>query len=71
MHLPREKNKKFWAYIEVFQRIQINDLCELITEYKPNIDKQELMLAAVILRKLLTLGDDNAEQIMILPQNSA
>ena len=71
MHLPREKNKKFWAYIEVFQRIQIDDLCELITEYKPNIDKQELMLAAVILRKLFTLGDDNAEQIMILPQNSA
>ncbi|MBO6290630.1 MAG: hypothetical protein J6N45_09985, partial [Alphaproteobacteria bacterium] len=63
--------KKFWAYIEVFQRIELEDLCELITEYKPNIDKQELMFAAVILRKLLTRCDDNAEQIMILPKNSA
>lgn len=71
LHLSREKNKKFWAYIEVFQRIELEDLCELITEYKPNIDKQELMFAAVILRKLLTRCDDNAEQIMILPKNSA
>lgn len=71
LHLSREKNKKFWAYIEAFQRIQIDDLGELIAEYKPNFDKQELMLAAVILRKLLTRCDNNAEQIMILPKNSA
>lgn len=68
MHLSREKNKKFWAYIEVFQRIELENLCELITEYKPNIDKQELMLAVVILRKLLTRDDDNAEKITIYPK---
>lgn len=70
LHLSREKDKKFWAYIEIFQRIQIDDLCELIAEYKPNIDEQELMLAAVILRKLLTHYDDNAEQIIICPKSN-
>ena len=59
MHLSHEKNKQFWAYIEVFQRIQINDLYELLAEYKKNVSRQEQMLAAEILHKLLVEDTDN------------
>lgn len=66
MNLPQNKNEYFWAYIEVFQRIQIEDLYELIAEYKKSADKQELWLATTILRKLL-IGEDEyrTEQISI------
>ncbi|MBQ9235395.1 MAG: hypothetical protein IJ184_02900 [Alphaproteobacteria bacterium] len=68
MHLPRKKMERFWAYIEVFQRIELEDLYELIAEYKNGkADKQELMLAAVILRKLLV---GNQEQITITEKSN-
>lgn len=66
MNLPQNKNEYFWAYIEVFQRIEIEDLYEFIAEYKKSADKQELWLATTILRKLLIGEDeDRTEQISI------
>ena len=65
LNLLPEKNERFWAYIEVFQRMQIDDLYELLSEYKKDTDTQELTLAAIILRKLLVNGDNNAENILI------
>lgn len=56
LHLSSEKNKRFWVYIEVFKRTQIEDLYDLLAEYKKNVSKQEQMLAAEILHKLL-VGD--------------
>ena len=56
LHISSEKNKRFGAYIEVFKRTQIEDLYDLLAEYKKNVSKQEQMLAAEILHKLL-VGD--------------
>lgn len=61
LHLSSEKNKRFWAYIEVFKRTQIEDLYDLLAEYKKNVSKQEQMLAAEILHKLL-VGDTNEKK---------
>ena len=58
LHLSGEKKQCFWAYIDVFQRIQIDDLYELLKEYRKGADEQELTLATVILRKLLARYDD-------------
>ena len=65
LNLLPEKNERFWAHIEVFQRIQIDDLYELLSEYKKDTDTQELTLAAIILRKLLVNNDTNVENILI------
>lgn len=67
LHLSRENNERFWAYIEVFQRIRLADLYCHIAEYKPNADAQELTLAAAILHKLLNKYHQNTEQIFIFP----
>ena len=53
LHLSAEENERFWAYIEVFQRIEANDLYELLKKYKKDVSRRELMLAAEILNKLL------------------
>lgn len=65
INLPLDKNECFWAYIDVFQRIQIEDLYNLIAKYKKEADEKELMLAAVILRKLLIGHDEYIEAIKI------
>jgi len=53
MNLSREKNKYFWVYIEVFQRVEIEDLYKLVSEYKKGADNEEIMSAAMLLHKLL------------------
>lgn len=68
LHLSREKNEQFWACIKVFQRIQFEDLYELLAEYKKDADEQELLFATVILRNLLIKSHkiiDNKFELLI------
>lgn len=60
MELDTEESEQFWDYIEVFQRLQFEELYEHIAEYKGDkADKNELFLAASVLYKLL--ADDTGE----------
>ena len=80
MKLSREENKKFWNYIEVFERCDMDELCEHIAAYKKDADSQELTLATLVLyRTVLGYffdGDSHfsiysdVSSIMISPKDS-
>lgn len=53
LYFDSEKTEQFWAYIKAFQRIQNDDLYELLKEYKKGASKRELIFATDILHKLL------------------
>ena len=80
MKLSREENKKFWNYIDVFERCDMDELCEHIAAYKKDADSQELTLATLVLyRTVLGYffdGDSHfsiysdVSSIMISPKDS-
>lgn len=78
MKLSREENKKFWNYIEVFERCDMDELYEHISAYKKDADSQELTLATLVLYQMLFGYDSeasgycfgrDADALMITPKD--
>lgn len=63
LSLSEDKNKLFWAYLTVFQTVNLKDLCQLIKEYKNDVEEKELIWAAKILQQIVKDAQRNIETL--------